>query len=268
MGRLCNFLKKEKKIRLGIIIPYRDRADHMNAMLPHTISFFRRNQNPRIEPFFCIVEQSDQVPFNRGALLNQGYLAVRDVVDCVCFHDVDYLPVWADYTEPNLPTRIVWWGLHERPIGRGTKHAVTAARHGLGGVSMVKNKQFEAVNGYSNQFWGWGFEDTDLMDRFDNLGIALDYRDGTFQALNHDSNGYLAHEVPTPEHYKNKQIWENKKGQSTKNDGLDNPIGTIVSKEYKIFPGLQSHESASAVWIKIDFSHVYSKTDVIDNKNS
>lgn len=35
----------------------------------------------------------------------------------------------------------------------------------VGGVLAIKNHQFEMVNGYSNQFWGWGGEDDDMAYR-------------------------------------------------------------------------------------------------------
>jgi len=48
-------------------------------MLPHTVSFFRRNTN--IEPLFCIAEQADDLPFNKGAILNHAYTAIAGMVD-------------------------------------------------------------------------------------------------------------------------------------------------------------------------------------------
>jgi hypothetical protein len=226
-------------------------------MIPHTISFFRRNKHFNIEPLFCVVEQADSVEFNQGALKNQGFLAVKNSVDCVCFHDVDYLPMWADYSEPNLPTRIIWWGLHERPIGHGTTHSVTAQRHGLAAVAVMKKWHFEQANGYSNQYWGWGYEDTDLTDRLSKIGLPPDYRDGTFQPLDHDSLGYAAHEVPTPDHVKNKKTYESKKNSDHSQDGLNSPIGQIVSVQRQLVSGLDQTEIAPLWWVKVDLAKDY-----------
>ena len=35
----------------------------------------------------------------------------------------------------------------------------------MGGITTFTKKQFYAVNGYSNSYWGWGAEDTDLSAR-------------------------------------------------------------------------------------------------------
>lgn len=35
----------------------------------------------------------------------------------------------------------------------------------VGGVLAMKKEQFETVNGFSNEFWGWGGEDDDMAYR-------------------------------------------------------------------------------------------------------
>jgi len=35
----------------------------------------------------------------------------------------------------------------------------------FGGVSALSSDHMRAVNGYSNQFWGWGGEDDDMSLR-------------------------------------------------------------------------------------------------------
>jgi hypothetical protein len=59
-----------------------------------------------------------------------------------------------------------------------------------GGVGLVSNADFARVNGFSNTYWGWGYEDLDLKNRFERAGISMGRRKGTFRALPHDHNAY------------------------------------------------------------------------------
>lgn len=230
-------------------------------MLPHTVSFFARNPQFDIEPVFCVVEQADTVQFNRGALKNHGYLEIESEVDYVCFHDVDYLPIWADYSMPDCPSRIIWWGLHRRPMGHNTNHVITAQRHGLAAVAVMQKSHFEQANGYSNQYWGWGFEDTDLADRMTRQGLNIGYRDGTFQGLDHDNQGYLGLNRLSPDHVINQELYERKKQwPNDQADGIRQPVGQVTLKERRVAQGLEPGEQADLWWIRVDLGQVDRET--------
>jgi len=240
-------------LRLGIIIPYRDREEHLKKMLPHTVSFFRRNTD--IEPLFVLAEQDDDLPFNKGAILNHAYAACAGMIDYVCFNDVDYMPMWADYTEPNLPSRIVWYGMDKRPVGHGTDRAVCAQRYGLAAVAVMRKWHFEACNGYSNTYWGWGYEDTDLAKRLESVGIPLGYKDGTFIALDHDSNGYDANgeseaSKANAERFKHRVYPDMV-------DGLSTLGATVVSIKQHMARGMADGEEAPLLWCKYNLEDLY-----------
>ncbi len=240
-------------MRLGIIIPYRDREAHLTKMLPHTVSFFRRNTD--IEPLFVLAEQVDDLPFNRGAIVNHAYAACAGMIDYVCFHDVDYMPMWADYSEPNLPSRIVWYGMDKRPVGHGTDRAVIAQRYGLAAVAVMRKWHFEACNGYSNTYWGWGYEDTDLAKRLESVGIPLGYKDGTFIALDHDSNGYDANgeseaSKANAERFKHRVYPDMV-------DGLSTLGATVVSIKQHMARGMADGEEAPLLWCKYNLEDLY-----------
>lgn len=240
-------------MRLGIIIPYRDREAHLKKMLPHTVSFFRRNTD--IEPLFVLAQQDDDLPFNRGAIVNHAYAACAGMIDYVCFHDVDYMPMWADYSEPNLPSRIVWYGMDKRPVGHGTDRAVIAQRYGLAAVAVMRKWHFEACNGYSNTYWGWGYEDTDLAKRLESVGIPLGYKDGTFIALDHDSNGYDANgeseaSKANAERFKHRVYPDMV-------DGLSTLGATVVSIKQHMARGMADGEEAPLLWCKYNLEDLY-----------
>ena len=43
----------------------------------------------------------------------------------------------------------------------------------FGGVSAISVKHFNFVNGFSNQFWGWGGEDDDLYCRVTRKNVSI-----------------------------------------------------------------------------------------------
>jgi len=179
--------------RLTIVVPYRDRAAHLERFIPHLRAYFARDKIDRQIPYrVLVVEQEPGLPFNRGALKNIGFQLGGEDGDYTCFHDVDYLPLWADYSPVARPSRIVWYGAERRPLAPG-RSDMAMDHHPdsfFGAVVLTPNRVFAEVDGYSNQFWGWGCEDSDLRRRYRRAGIKTDIRKGTFQALDHDHEGF------------------------------------------------------------------------------
>ena len=98
--------------RLAIVVPYRDRAEHLAKFVPHMLAYFERDKLDRqIAVTINIIEQKGDAPFNRGRLANCGFLLTKKESDYVCIHDVDYLPMWADYSWSQNPSRLIWHGL-------------------------------------------------------------------------------------------------------------------------------------------------------------
>jgi len=181
------------KPRLSIVVPYRDRAAHLAALLPHLVAFFARAPGHQDIPYSVIVvEQAPGLPFSRALTRNIGYLLSRERSEYVCFHDVDYLPLEADYSCPEQPSCILWYGAELRPIRPG--RSALAIRHELenyfGGVVLMRNAQFEAANGYSTRYWGWGLQDLDLARRLETRGFRLQRKKGRFRPLDHDHEGF------------------------------------------------------------------------------
>jgi hypothetical protein len=184
--------------RLAIVVPYRDRAEHLQKFLPHLKTYFARDKlDRRIAVSIHIVEPSGGGPFNRGMVKNSGYALVRDSSDYVCFHDVDYLPIWADYGWSAQPARLIWHGL-----------ALQEDRQRFfGGVVLFDNAAFARVNGYPNAYWGWGPEDLELGFRCDLSGLGFERRDGTYMALPHPNAGFTAPGVHSEEARRTHAVW-------------------------------------------------------------
>ena len=87
--------------------------------------------------------------------------------DCFIFHDVDLLPE----DDRNL------YRCPDQP--RHMSVAVSKFNYRLpyaslfGGVVALRTDHFRKVNGFSNQFWGWGGEDDDMAARIRNNGLTI-----------------------------------------------------------------------------------------------
>lgn len=156
-----------------VIIPYRDRAEHLTKLTPALKRYFPKEN-------IIVVEQFGNQPFNRGKLLNIGaVIAFEKGATHVVTHDVDMIP---------YPSTVYMIG--------GAVHLATAAgqfnyklqydRY-FGGVTLFSRKAFEAANGYSNEYWGWGAEDDDMLNRIEKAGFTIDRPadPNKFESLSH-----------------------------------------------------------------------------------
>ena len=136
---------------VAIIIPYRNREPHLRIFINNIHPFLMR-QNIHYRIF--IINQSEKETFNRAMLLNIGYSEASKVSnwDCFIFHDVDLLPLDNRnlYTCPEMPRHM---SLAEHDYDT------------FGGVSAISRKHFKLLNGFSNLFWGWGYEDLNMARR-------------------------------------------------------------------------------------------------------
>jgi hypothetical protein len=91
-------------MKLGIIVPYRERESHLKKFLDGIKTYFK-TQNLKYE--VIVVEQLDDKPFNRGKLLNIGYIKARELgCEYIVFHDVDMIPIEVDYSYSELPMHL------------------------------------------------------------------------------------------------------------------------------------------------------------------
>lgn len=58
----------------------------------------------------------------------------------------------------------------------------TAYKGYTGGVVAIRRTQYEDINGFSNDFWGWGGEDDDLNNRLEYMGyeVLRDFTRGAY----------------------------------------------------------------------------------------
>jgi beta-1,4-galactosyltransferase 4 len=103
-----------------------------------------------------LVVQSDKKLFNRAKLLNIGVKHSDPKADYFIFHDVDLLPSpTVDYTYPRRYVEHLAWQI----VG-GKFYP-----YNFGGATKISKDAFLKVNGFSNEYWGWGAEDDDFYRR-------------------------------------------------------------------------------------------------------
>lgn len=227
--RMIDFSIYRKK--LNIVVPYRNRAEHLRKFVPHVLSYFSRDKLDKLISFTInIVEQVSPAPFNRGKLKNAGFDITRKNGDYVCFHDVDYLPIWADYSWSSNPTRLIWHGLNLKE-----DHDKF-----FGGVVLLDNDVFQKVNGYPNCYWGWGPEDLELGIRCRFAGYDIEKRDGTYSALPHKHDGFERPGLHTPEARQMLELFNERKKnlqQFANEDGLRSLTYSLVDRQHFLLNG-------------------------------
>ncbi|XP_078494012.1 uncharacterized protein LOC100184328 [Ciona intestinalis] len=81
----------EPRGKLAVIVPFRNRKFHLRVLLHYLHPVL---QSQRFEYCIYVINQSNKGVFNKGALMNAGYLEAmkRHNYSCYVFHDVDLLP--------------------------------------------------------------------------------------------------------------------------------------------------------------------------------
>ena len=157
------------KHKLGVIVPYRDRFEQFIKFKERLISHLNKHN---IVFELIIVEQDYAKTFNRGKLLNIGYFYAKKFnCDYMVFHDVDMLPVDVDYSYSSYPIHLA-----TNFISNGEFERIFFDEY-FGGVTMFPTAIFESINGYSNEYWGWGYEDNDLLHRCKEFNVFLDKKE-------------------------------------------------------------------------------------------
>lgn len=157
--------------KLGIIVPYRNRYRQLRYFKEAIRNYL---DSSKIEYHLIIVEQDDAKDFNRGKLLNVGFLKAQEIgCDYVVFHDVDMLPFKVNYNYSNKVLHLA-----NNFVSKEKEFGIHFDTY-FGGVTMFPVEIFQHINGYSNKYWGWGFEDDDLFYRCITKGVDMNFKENS-----------------------------------------------------------------------------------------
>jgi hypothetical protein len=142
------------------IVPYRNRIQH-KFFFSKQMSFILEDSDD-YEIYFS--HQCDARTFNRGAVKNIGFLAIKNKYPqnykdiTFIFNDVDTIP---------------FHKIFDYETTFGTVKHYYGYKYALGGIVVIKGSDFEKINGYPC-YWGWGMEDNTLQKRCRGFGINID----------------------------------------------------------------------------------------------
>lgn len=181
--------------KVAILIPFRHREHHLKYWLHYLHPILRRQ---KVSYGIYIINQFGEDTFNRAKLLNVGFLeALRDdgSYDCFIFSDVDLVPmddrnIYRCYDQPrHFAVAMDKFGFRLPYAGY------------FGGVSGLSKTQFLKINGFPNEYWGWGGEDDDIFNRISLNGMKVsrpDGRIGRYRMIKHERD---RHNEPNPQRF-------------------------------------------------------------------
>ncbi len=160
------------------IIPYRDRIQHRYFFDKYMKHILEDEDNYEI----YYAEQKDTMPFNRGAMKNIGFIAMKEKYKndykniTFVFNDIDCVPYKKNLLDYNTT--------------KGNIKHFYGHKNILGGIISIKGEDFEKMNGYPN-YWTWGYEDNILGVRAKKKNIHIDY--SVFYKINHPNILHFYH---------------------------------------------------------------------------
>lgn len=152
--------------KVAIIIPFRKRDEHLKYWLYYLHPILQRQQ---LDYGVYVINQDGDETFNRAKLLNVGYVEALKEYDyeCFVFSDVDLIPMddrntYKCFSQPrHLSVSMDKFGFR-LPYNQY-----------FGGVSSMSKDQYLKINGFPNNYWGWGGEDDDIYNRLASKGMSI-----------------------------------------------------------------------------------------------
>ncbi|KAM3624346.1 uncharacterized protein V6R79_022254 [Siganus canaliculatus] len=213
--RDCEALQK-----VAIIIPFRNRSEHLKYWLHYLHPILQRQQ---LDYGVYVINQDGEESFNRAKLMNVGYAESLKEYDynCFVFSDVDLVPMddrntYSCFSQPRHLSAFV------------DKHGFRLPYAQIfGGVSAMSKDQYLKINGFPNNYWGWGGEDDDVSNRLKCKGMSISRPNsvtGKYRMIRHQRD---KHNESNPRRFK--QITNTK--ETMNQDGINSLSYKVVKVE-------------------------------------
>ena len=207
-----------------ILIPYRNRPAQLTYFLNNSYPLLKKNLE---ELEILVIEQVEGKQFNRGKILNIGFNESES--DYYFTHDVDINPL-----EEIIKT------LYNKEVLCNDIMGIYTSPWTLGGIIKFRSSTYENINGFPNNFWGWGSEDKDLQNRAEfksinvvknilNMGPEKDQYFKIFDTYVRDKSNLKIHHKFVYDLWKNTSIEDKKK--YIENNGLSTLNYKIIKEE-------------------------------------
>lgn len=199
--------------KLAFIVPYRSREEHLKKFTRHYKKLFP-------EADIYIIHQLGDDYFNRGMLLNIGFLYAENNADAFDLCDIDMLAVEGsvDYSFPETVTHLA--------------SAVSQYNYKMpypgyfSGHVLLTAVQMRAVNGFYNDYPGYGCEDDCFYRSFLERHIPVQRRYGKYESLWHEK--VINQDIKLKDLFK--RNWE----QSSKPRNFENGLSSCSYKIKKV----------------------------------
>ena len=150
----------ETQLDTVILIPYRNRQKQLLYFIQHSAPII--NKYLPTSKIVVMRQTNDNQLFNRGKLLNVGFSLYKDKTKYFMTHDVDLNPT-------NLFVSKFYTLV---PKENEVLALFTSIWNTMGGIIKLHNNVVHKINGFPNDIWGWGAEDSALQRRAEYFNIS------------------------------------------------------------------------------------------------
>jgi hypothetical protein len=224
-----DFMDDTNKMRpFVILVPFREqKGEDRKGQLDKFIAYMTEYLKDVNYKIYIIQQSDDGLKFNRGKLLNAGFDLTskqsQDDFSHYIFHDVDLLP--------SEELKKFYTMVSDNPIhlAHVWKDRYDYANY-FGGVVSFSKKTFENINGFPNNFFGWGSEDNLLYYRTNQMKYSIiqpnkgSYTD--LENLTFDQKNKLLKATDQKDMLQKEKAREDKK--NWKKNGLNNLVYNVL----------------------------------------